>query len=215
MKPWTRSAAFAVAILAAATPAPARSDEAIALRLAALRSLVDPNAPRVPIPPRSSDTKRRLDPPARELVRCSEDAWWRSSSYAAKSRTDDAIRDASARFAIDEHLIRSVIRQESAFDPHAVSRKGAMGLMQLMPATARALGVVCPFDPRENVLGGSRYLRRLHDRFGSWKRAISAYHAGPTRVARGRIPRVTRRYTNRVLRGWDAARRNSASLRKN
>ena len=88
-----------------------------------------------------------------------------------------------------------------------------MGLMQLMPATASALGVACPFDPRENVLGGSRYLRRLHDRFGSWKRAIAAYHAGPTRVERGRIPGVTRRYVKRVLRGWRAAQRDSTSVR--
>ncbi len=200
MRPWVRRATFAIATLAAATPASGRADEAIALRLAALRSLVDPAAPRGPAPP------------SRQRAGCGERAWWRSSTYAAKSRIDDAIRDASIRFAIDANLIRSVIRQESAFDPLAVSRKGAMGLMQLMPATARELGVVCPFDPRENVLGGTRYLRRLRDRLGSWKRAIAAYHAGPGRVVRGRIPGVTRRYVNRVLRGWRAARRDSASL---
>ena len=74
--------------------------------------------------------------------------------------------------------------------------------MQLMPQTARALGANCPFDPRENVMAGTRYLRRLRDRFGSWPLAVVAYHAGPTRVEENRIPGETRRYVRRVLRTW-------------
>jgi soluble lytic murein transglycosylase-like protein len=78
--------------------------------------------------------------------------------------------------------------------------------MQLMPATARELGVVCPFDPRQNVLGGARYLRRLRDRLGTWPRALAGYHAGPSRVERGRIPAETRRYVRRVMESWDPRR---------
>ena len=74
--------------------------------------------------------------------------------------------------------------------------------MQLMPQTARELGVVCPDDPRENVIGGTRYLRELRDRFGSWELALAAYNAGPTRVVEGRIPAETRRYVKRVIATW-------------
>jgi soluble lytic murein transglycosylase-like protein len=99
-----------------------------------------------------------------------------------------------------------VIRHESAWDPDAVSHAGAMGLMQLMPGTAEDLGVVCPFDPRENVLGGTRYLRELRDLLGSWTRAVAAYHAGPARVALGEIPDETRRYVRRVIGSWEPGR---------
>ncbi len=119
-----------------------------------------------------------------------------------RSRIDTAVRDASIRFIVDARLIRSVIEQESNYRIDAVSHKGAMGLMQLMPQTARELGVVCPFDPRENILAGTRYLRRLRDRFGSWPEAVAAYHAGPRRVASRRIPGVTRRYVRRVIGAW-------------
>ena len=74
--------------------------------------------------------------------------------------------------------------------------------MQLMPATARELGVDCAFDPRQNVMGGTRYLRELRDRLGSWRDAIAAYHAGARRVREGRIPATTRRYVELVWRGW-------------
>nr|MDJ0868255.1 lytic transglycosylase domain-containing protein [Myxococcota bacterium] len=76
------------------------------------------------------------------------------------------------------------------------------GLMQLMPATARELGVSCPFDPRENVLGGTRYLRWMRDRMGSWPRALAAYNAGPARIESGHWPAETRRYVARVMRRW-------------
>ena len=119
------------------------------------------------------------------------------------ARSIRALRDASLRFAVDESLIRSVIRHESAYDVNAVSHKGAMGLMQLMPATARELGVRCAFDPRQNVLGGTRYLRELRDRLGAWSRAIAAYNAGPARVESGRrLPRETVVYVDRVLGSW-------------
>ena len=113
-----------------------------------------------------------------------------------------AVHDAWLRFAVPKALIHSVIRHESAYDPNAVSVAGAVGLMQLMPATARELGVACPRQPRENVLGGTRYLRQLRDRFGSWSDALAAYHAGPTAVARRRIGPQTVLYVRRVLGSW-------------
>lgn len=184
-----QGACFAGLLLAFAPSAAA--DEAIARRLGALKSLVSPAAAR-PV----SGAQAPAHPA------CPAAAWWRLTEYGVRSRTESAVRDASLRFAIDPDLIRAVIRHESAYDVHAVSRKGAMGLMQLMPETARWMGVVCPFDPRENVLGGARYLRRLRDRLGSWPRALAAYHAGPRRVEEGRIPAETHRYVRSVLRTW-------------
>jgi soluble lytic murein transglycosylase-like protein len=78
--------------------------------------------------------------------------------------------------------------------------------MQLMPGTARELGVACAFDARQNVMGGTRYLRALRDRFGSWPGALAAYHAGPARAASGRLPTETRRYVDRVLESWRGRR---------
>jgi len=189
--------AFAMALLvslACLAARPALADEAIARRLAALRVLV----------PEQSAAPRSAPPgSARPGGDCARGAWWSASDYAVRSRTEAAIRDAALRFAVDERLIRSVIRHESNYDIRAVSHKGAMGLMQLMPATARSLGVRCAFDPRENVLGGTRYLRQLRDQLGSWSRAIAGYNAGPARVVSGRrLPRETEVYLERVLGSW-------------
>ena len=120
----------------------------------------------------------------------------RVSSY------DDLIQRASHRHGVPPALVKAVIHAESAFDPRAVSPKGAMGLMQLMPATAELLGVEQPFQARENVYGGTRYLRSLHDRYGSWTRTLAAYNAGPSAVDqyRGVPPYAeTRQYVKRVL----------------
>ena len=99
-------------------------------------------------------------------------------------------------------LVKAVIHAESAFNPRAVSHKGAMGLMQLMPRTARHLGVAEPFRAEQNVEGGTRYLRTLRERFGNWTMALAAYNAGPEAVSRfGGIPpyRETQKYVRRVL----------------
>jgi len=99
-------------------------------------------------------------------------------------------------------LVKAVIAAESAFDPHAVSHKGARGLMQLMPNTAAVLGVEDAFEPTQNVRGGATYLREMLDRFGDVTRAVAAYNAGPSAVERyGGIPpyRETRDYVDRVL----------------
>jgi soluble lytic murein transglycosylase-like protein len=104
---------------------------------------------------------------------------------------------------LDPRLVQAVIQVESGYNAQAVSRVGAMGLMQLMPATARDLAVADAYDPDENVRGGTAYLRRMLDRFrGSLELAVAAYNAGPEAVERYRgIPpyRETRDYVRRVL----------------
>jgi soluble lytic murein transglycosylase-like protein len=112
------------------------------------------------------------------------------------------IREAAARFRVDAALIRSVMQTESAFDPFAVSRAGALGLMQLMPDLADELGVRDPFDPRENVMAGARYLRRLLDLHrGDITLAVASYNAGAAAVAKyGAVPPFpeTQDYVRRV-----------------
>lgn len=114
------------------------------------------------------------------------------------------ITDAASRYGIPERLVIAVIRAESGFNARAVSRKGAQGLMQLMPSTASVLGVRNSFDPRENIEGGVRHLRGLLDRFPSnLSFAIAAYNAGEKAVAAfGGIPPYpeTQDYVVRVLR---------------
>jgi hypothetical protein len=117
------------------------------------------------------------------------------------------ITAAANRYGIPERLVRAVIRAESGYNPRAVSRKGAQGLMQLMPATASTLGVRNSFDPRENIDGGVRHLRGLIDRFpGNLPMAIAAYNAGEKAVITyGGIPPYpeTQDYVVKVLRFYD------------
>ena len=174
--------------------APAAADDDIARRLAALKALVRPGE------------ARRVAADAPPAGDCGSDSWWRLTDYGVRSRIETAVRDASLRYAIDPDLLHAVIRHESNYQVRAISHKGAQGLMQLMPATARELGVVCAFEPRENVMGGARYLRSLRDRLGSWPRALAGYHAGPRAVERSRIPAETRRYVERILRSWRPGR---------
>jgi soluble lytic murein transglycosylase-like protein len=116
---------------------------------------------------------------------------------------DALVREAAARCGVDPALVRAVIANESGFDPSATSACGAAGLMQLMPQTARALGVDDPYRPDANVAGGTRYLRSLLDRFhGDVKLAVAAYNAGPGAVAEhGGVPPYaeTERYVGAVL----------------
>lgn len=130
------------------------------------------------------------------LLRTTE-AVSRGSSY------DRHIREACRRYGMNYRLIKAVIRAESAFDPLAVSAKGAEGLMQLMPETSRDLGVNNPFDPTQNIDGGVRYLKMLLERFdNNIILALAAYNAGPEAVQKyGGIPPYaeTKTYIRRVL----------------
>jgi len=112
------------------------------------------------------------------------------------------IEDAAKRSALDPGFLRSVARQESGFHPCAVSSKGAMGLMQLMPSTARELGVTNPFDPAQSVDAGARLLRKYLDTYGSLPLALGAYNAGPARVNEaGEVPKIreTLDYVRNIL----------------
>lgn len=116
---------------------------------------------------------------------------------------NDLIAEAARRYGVAAALIRSVMQTESAFNPIAVSRAGAMGLMQLMPEVAAEFGVEDPFDPRENIMAGARYLRRLLDLHGGDVRlTLASYNAGPGVVARygGEVPpyEETQDYVERV-----------------
>lgn len=117
---------------------------------------------------------------------------------------DEILREAAARYAIPVALARAVLAAESNFDPNAVSRAGAMGLMQLMPQTAAEMYVADAFDPRENIFGGVRYLRVLTNLFdGDLVKVIAAYNAGPEAVRKaGGIPNYaeTQAYVVRVLK---------------
>ena len=113
------------------------------------------------------------------------------------------IAEAASRYRVNPRLIRSVIQTESAFNPVAVSSAGAMGLMQLMPALADEFGVQDPFDPRENIMAGTRYLRwLLNVHRGDVRLAVASYNAGPGAVARygGKVPPYaeTQQYVKRV-----------------
>ncbi len=119
---------------------------------------------------------------------------------------DDFIREAALAYDMPFEFIKAVIRVESAFDPHAVSRAGAMGLMQLMPATARSLHCDDPFDPRQNIMAGTQYLRILANRYnGDINLVLAAYNAGSGAVARYEgIPyEATRRYVERVYQYYE------------
>jgi soluble lytic murein transglycosylase-like protein len=132
--------------------------------------------------------------------------------YVTTRPSEDVVEDERYEPLIQEHatlqsvrpeLVRAVIQIESGFNPRALSPKGAMGLMQLMPATARSLGVNNPWDPAQNIRGGTTYLRRLLDQHdGNEELALAAYNAGPGAVARygGRVPpyRETRDYVRKV-----------------
>jgi len=134
---------------------------------------------------------------------------------ATGSEIDAAIEKAASATGLDPALIRAVIRVESSFDSGAVSGAGAQGLMQLMPGTAREMGVTDPFDAEQNVMGGAKYLARQLRRFGDVRLALAAYNTGPGRVNSyhitdpnnpseyEKLPRGVRGYVAKVLKYYE------------
>jgi soluble lytic murein transglycosylase-like protein len=131
----------------------------------------------------------------------------KSGSVKTALPLNQVVNVASAEYHLDPDLVNSVIHAESGFKSHAVSPKGARGLMQLMPATASHLGVNDAFDPEANVTGGSKYLRELLERYNfDLVKALAAYNAGPERVEQYRgVPpfRETRAYVARIVREYN------------
>ncbi|MGE5422312.1 MAG: lytic transglycosylase domain-containing protein [Ignavibacteriales bacterium] len=124
-----------------------------------------------------------------------------------KESFSDIIKNASETYGIDEKVIRAVIKNESSFNPSAVSHCGAQGLMQLMPSTAKSLGVTDSFDPEQNIMAGTKYLKHKLDEFGGdLKLALAAYNAGSGAVRKyGGVPpyKQTMAYVNKVINSID------------
>ena len=117
---------------------------------------------------------------------------------------DDIIANASRQYDVSFSLLKAIIKAESGFDPRAVSKKGAKGLMQIMPENFKPLGIKDPFDPSQNIHAGARYFKQMYDRFkGKLALSLAAYNAGPTAVERYKtVPpyEETEEYVERVLK---------------
>lgn len=128
----------------------------------------------------------------------------RPQKSPSSEKYDHLINEASARVGLPFHLLKALIKVESDFDSQAVSRAGAMGLMQIMPENVKALKIKDPFNPRENIMGGAFYLKTLMERFeGKLPLALAAYNAGPSMVDQySGVPPIkeTREYVEKVMK---------------
>lgn len=175
----------------------------------------------VPLTQREGTVPRR-DAPVTDVSAKSENILPKAEAAkvpVAEKREESSIRrrfgalidQAAERHQIDSALIEAVISTESSGNPHAVSKAGARGLMQLMPITARELNVTDPHSPADSIEAGAKYLSKLRDRFGSIPLALAAYNAGPTRVVKHKgIPPIeeTRNYVKKVLSQYETMKLN-------
>lgn len=182
-------------LFAAATPAASSRDIS-----------VDATSGLTPLVDRLARSQVGLTSPLRERVPAEEEplqvevAWEPAPLPAHDLKA--LVHAVAARHGLDPHLVELVVWHESGFNPVAISRTGAMGLMQLMPGTAAGLGVTDPFDPVQNVSGGVRYLAAQLNRFGDVALALAAYNAGPGAVERyGGVPPYaeTMNYVDSIL----------------
>ena len=129
------------------------------------------------------------------------------SNSAQNSSFAEIIEKASEKYGIDPKVIQAVIKQESSFNPNAISSCGAQGLMQLMPATAKSLGVNDPFNAEQNIMAGTKYLKQKLDEFnGDLNLALAAYNAGSGALRKyGGVPpyKETRAYVNKIVKSID------------
>ena len=149
---------------------------------------------------------------------CPRSSWRRRPAAPAPTGIDEAVEQIAAQVSLPPQLIHSVIKVESNYNPFAVSPKGAQGLMQLIPSTARRFGVANVFNPAENIEGGSSYLKYLLDLFGgNYALALAAYNAGEAAVAKyGGVPPFpeTRNYLVLVARQLQEAKKAEAAKQK-
>ena len=173
-----------------------RGYQGVLERVRELDSLIRPRAQHL----------QQANAPARSFGALLSDAVSRNAGQASADRgyIDALVRQASAKYGVNERLVHAVVRAESDYNPQAVSHAGAMGLMQLMPENCRDYGVGDPFDPAQNIDGGVRHLKDMLDQFGRLDLALAGYNAGPGAVRRhGGIPpyRETQAYVTKIM-GW-------------
>ncbi len=152
-----------------------------------------------------SDFQKILD--AKETSSKNTEIDNQKGSSVPKEKIEDLIENYAAKNNLDAEFVKSVVNQESGFNVNATSKCGAMGLMQLMPATAKGLGVTNAYNAEENIMGGTKYLKGLMDRFDNNKElALAAYNAGPNAVKKyGGVPpyKETQNYVKSIMKQYE------------